>query len=58
MAVEKYQFLNEAGMQKLATELLTKVNARISERIVRRFPLLLPLSRLYLLRLCTLWLPV
>jgi len=34
MAVETYQFLNEAGVQKLATELLGKVNLRIGERIV------------------------
>jgi len=35
MAVETYQFLNEAGVQKLATELLGKVNSRIDERIVQ-----------------------
>ena len=34
MAIETYQFMNEAGVQKLAELLLTKVNLRIGERIV------------------------
>ena len=34
MAIETYQFMNEGGVQKLAELLLTKVNLRISERIV------------------------
>jgi len=34
MAIETYQFLNQAGVEKLATELLGKVNLRIAERIV------------------------
>jgi hypothetical protein len=34
MAIETYQFLNEAGVQKLAEQLLGKVNVRIGERIV------------------------
>ena len=34
MAIEKFQFLNEEGMGQFATQLLTKVNSRIEERIV------------------------
>lgn len=34
MAITKYQFLDEVGIQNLAQELLGKVNVRISERIV------------------------
>lgn len=34
MAIEKYQLLNEQGVQKLAELLLGKVNVRIGERIV------------------------
>ena len=34
MAVTKYQFLDETGVQTLATNLLGKVNLRIDERIV------------------------
>ena len=34
MAIDKYQLLNEQGVQKLAELLLGKVNVRIGERIV------------------------
>ena len=34
MAIETYQFLNEAGVLKLAEQILSKVNLRIGERIV------------------------
>lgn len=34
MAVTKYQFLDEAGVQSLAQDLLSKVNIRVAERIV------------------------
>lgn len=34
MAIDKYQFLNEQGVQKLAEQLLGKINVRIGERIV------------------------
>ena len=34
MAIETYSFLNEAGVLKLAEQLLGKVNVRIGERIV------------------------
>ena len=34
MAIQTYQFLDEAGIQKLAEALLGKVNVRIGERIV------------------------
>ena len=34
MAIETYQFLNEAGVLKLAEQVLSKVNLRIGERIV------------------------
>ena len=37
MAIPTYQFLNEAGVQKLAEQLLNKVNIRIGERIVTEF---------------------
>ena len=37
MAIPTYQFLNEAGVQKLAEQLLSKVNIRIGERIVTEF---------------------
>lgn len=35
MAIEKFTFLDEVGVQKLAEALLTKANIRISERIVQ-----------------------
>lgn len=35
MAVEKFTFLDEVGSEKLALGILTKVNTRISERIVK-----------------------
>ena len=37
MAIPTYQFLNEQGVQKLAEQLLSKVNVRIGERIVTSF---------------------
>lgn len=35
MALEKFTFLDEVGIQKLAEALLTKVNSRVAERIVQ-----------------------
>lgn len=35
MALEKFTFLDEVGIQKLSEALLTKVNSRVAERIVQ-----------------------